>query len=618
MQHRKIPVLFMLAAVLAAGCADSSRDARLARIDGRIADGDLRTARIELLQLIDAKPDDAEARFALVKVLERLGRLDEALHEFDELTGRGVVSQELLETGARILLGRRALGEFRDRLENGPLAGLAEPAHTRYLGEALIGLGEFDAAYTLLSDAAARGIDAIELSEMRARVMLSRGETENAERLLTQIEAEHPEFAQAWLTHAQLNMLLGKLDAAGEAFAMAETRLDASRQFDLHMAALFGQFDAAMRRDDLEACAAVLGKINAVAGNTVLAAWPAARLNAKKGDTKLAIQQLNAVLEGWPNNAEAHTLLGSLYLADGMLGLAESHLREAMEIDPRANSARFNLLGLQLRQGSARDAEATLDELLGSTPNWVQGIVMHAVLEANDGRLESVASLADQLEPLLGSAARAFEAQGDVYVAIGHSPEAVDAYREAFGSGPSRNVALKIFKVRVRAELPEPALILDEWLAEHPDDHAVRGMLAQFHQESRSWEAAVEQYRILLDAMPENPGLLNNLAWASHEIGSADAVAYARRAYEIVPGNGAIADTLGWLMLQDGDLDGIPYIEQAAAAFPDSTEIRYHLAVARAREGRIGDALAELDRVLDDESSSEYQLAAETLASELR
>ena len=58
--------------------------------------------------------------------------------------------------------------------------------------------------------------------------------------------------------------------------------------------------------------------------------------------------------------------------------------------------------------------------------------------------------------------------------------------------------------------------------------------------------AAIEQYREIVKAAPDNVAALNNLAWLLYEQGEAQAaVAYARQPYDRAPDKMEVADTLG-------------------------------------------------------------------------
>ncbi len=577
-----------------------------------------REARIELLNLVQDDTSDNEARLLLVGVLEQLGQLDQARSHYNELIRVGVQTPELLMIGARVLhrLGRFA--ELHESLTAGPLVALEQPAHTRYLGEALLALRKYDELDALLQGTDFDAANDKELTELQARLLLRQGRTEEATRSLEALEAAHPQFGPAWLTRGQLHLLLGEFAEAGNAFGKAEEYAVVADDAELGVSALVGQFDAALLANDVAAAEATLGRLEAVTPNSGLTRFAVARMSAHKGDAKLAIDQLNGLVQAWPGYAPAHSLLGSLYLADSAYGLAEVHLRRAMEIDPSANDARANLLRLQIAQGENSEAQATLSELVRSAPNWVQGMVIQAMLEAQNGDLEKSLELAGKLEPLLGSAAMANEVQGDVLLATGHFSEAAAAYDRVLESEMKRNVVVKAFQAKANFDTPQAERLIEEWLIDNSEDHVMRFMLAQHQQSTGDLAMSAVNYATLVEAIPNNPALLNNFAWVRHELGDPEAVTYAKSAHSLAPDNGAIADTLGWLMLQTGDLDGVEYIEQAIAQYPESMEIRYHLAVARAKQGRVADALSELDLVLEDETPANIRLAAEELANELR
>src|SRR4029450_691738 len=80
---------------------------------------------------------------------------------------------------------------------------------------------------------------------------------------------------------------------------------------------------------------------------------------------------------------------------------------------------------------------------------------------------------------------------------------------------------------------------------------------------------------------------------------SAEAVALAEKAHAAAPNSAAVADTLGWALYQKGDLARAEEIlTRAAKAAPASGEVRYHLGMVYAKQGKTEDARRELEAAL--------------------
>jgi predicted Zn-dependent protease len=103
----------------------------------------------------------------------------------------------------------------------------------------------------------------------------------------------------------------------------------------------------------------------------------------------------------------------------------------------------------------------------------------------------------------------------------------------------------------------------------------------------------------MLQKAPNNPVLLNNLAWAYQQVKDPRALKTAERALAGAEGSPAILDTLGNILVEQGDYKrGVGYLQTAVAKSPADANIRFHLAQALARSGDKAGARKELAQVM--------------------
>jgi Flp pilus assembly protein TadD len=108
----------------------------------------------------------------------------------------------------------------------------------------------------------------------------------------------------------------------------------------------------------------------------------------------------------------------------------------------------------------------------------------------------------------------------------------------------------------------------------------------------------VQVYRKVLDSQPDNPSILNNLAWASAQLQDPKAIEYAERAHKLAPDNPAIMDTLGVLLIEKGETArSLELLRKATAMAPQSPGIRLNLAKALIKAGQKEAARKELDEL---------------------
>lgn len=160
--------------------------------------------------------------------------------------------------------------------------------------------------------------------------------------------------------------------------------------------------------------------------------------------------------------------------------------------------------------------------------------------------------------------------------------------------------------------------MLEQWLKAHPDDTAIRHLLAQTQLNDKQLKEAAENYRILARANTRDLVAYNNLAWILGELKDPEAVTIAGQAYKISPKNSAVLDTYGWQLTIAGQAkQGVVYLREALNQLPDSTEIRWHLAVALDKAGSKQEAWIELDRLLASRKAFPEESEARELQKQL-
>jgi Flp pilus assembly protein TadD len=81
-------------------------------------------------------------------------------------------------------------------------------------------------------------------------------------------------------------------------------------------------------------------------------------------------------------------------------------------------------------------------------------------------------------------------------------------------------------------------------------------------------------------------------------------LATAEQAYKLAENSPGIMDTLGWLLVEQGNTGrGLPLLQKASTLAPNSSEVRYHLAVGLSKSGDKAGARKELDKLLADDKS---------------
>jgi Flp pilus assembly protein TadD len=116
-------------------------------------------------------------------------------------------------------------------------------------------------------------------------------------------------------------------------------------------------------------------------------------------------------------------------------------------------------------------------------------------------------------------------------------------------------------------------------------------------------EAAEANYREALRLDPENPEILNNLAYMIVENGGnlEEALALARKARGKAPKNPDLDDTLGWVYLKRHETEAaLQVFTNLIGRYPKQPVYRYHFGMALLQKGDATRAKAEFKTALAD------------------
>jgi tetratricopeptide (TPR) repeat protein len=185
--------------------------------------------------------------------------------------------------------------------------------------------------------------------------------------------------------------------------------------------------------------------------------------------------------------------------------------------------------------------------------------------------------------------------------------EAIDTYAAGMEKGESSELVLGLYKARrAVGDDDEALLLLEEWTAANPDDLESQRTLALGYVASGRLDAARARHEDLLEAKPDDPVLLANLARIYQLQKETLARETAEKAVAAAPDWAVSLDTLGWILVTEGEAErGLAYLREAISR-NSSALIRYHLASALSELGRLEEARNELRVILDQETQLEW------------
>lgn len=524
--------------------------------------GRTREAGALMRQAVAARPQDNDTRIALARSLSAAGDRDGALREL-----RQVLQNSPGDETARVLLIRLLLDK--------PDAQAALAAARAYLGAApnsprahtALGLAEQLAGNAAAASQAFQR--ALELEPgfpdaafNLAAAQLRAGHGDAARALYEQVLSAHPDNADATLLLAQRDVDAGDHAAAIARLAAALDRDPANLPIRLNLARGYqsaGQIQDALR---------TLQDAPAAVADDPRLLLTRAQMDLAANQPYNAIATLEPMVAKHPGAADAHFLLANAFAAVGNASAMHEQLLAGFKADPGSSLAVPSLERVFAALPSTGTKRALLSALNGLkvAPPMVGFLGARLSLEEGDYK-------------------KGLEALGTLY-------------RE---SPNDRTLLLYLLNSQVKGgELLPATQTANAWLKSHPDDLQVRRMLAQIYERRGRTDKALETYRALALAAPEDAAVQNNLAMLLLPSDPAQAVGHAQAAHRAAPNDPAVADTLGQALLASGDARGaVVALEQAYRGLPANPTVAFHYASALAAAGDAGQARAVLLPAMD-------------------
>ena len=264
--------------------------------------------------------------------------------------------------------------------------------------------------------------------------------------------------------------------------------------------------------------------------------------------------------------------------AEGFYGIASAvgdgdvqdaaivYLRLALYLDPQNDGALTFLAGALERAKLTPDAIAAYRAVPRSSPFYVTAQVSAADLLDKSDRTDEAIALLSRLERDEAEGSLAASALGDVDRVRERWPEAAEAYTRAI------------------------ARLGRNYTAEDWPLFYARGIA--LHQ-SGNWPAAEADFKTALELAPDQPLVMNYLAYSWIERGENidKALAMLQRAVDQRPDDGYIIDSLGWAYYRLGQYErAVQVLEQAIQFSPHEPAVYEHLGDAYWKTGRIREA----------------------------
>jgi tetratricopeptide (TPR) repeat protein len=340
------------------------------------------------------------------------------------------------------------------------------------------------------------------------------------------------------------------------------------------------------------------------------------------GNYAQAIKELKKVVERYPEEKFAFFWLGRIYRNLGQFEEAVRYLNKAIEIDPLYKFA-YNLLAYTYNDiGDFEKSIWAINKYISLAPDEANPYDSRGDLYARNGKLDQA----------IESYKKALEIKQDFYMSLpklGHMylfrreyAKAESCYQELCSSSKkdrrSRGRTCLARILLYQGKLDEALKILDDGIAadrmeqaERKDNVDKHFLKARIYEEKKNLEMALKEAEICTEihkkAYPENPWNMRDfyayILAESGKIAKAEEVVRALKK-DIEEKNPALMYSywlaLGTIEQAKGNTNtAVTYKEKAAEEAPSPLfHVRFFLAKAYLKSGRLGEAVAEFEKVL--------------------
>ena len=436
-----------------------------------------------------------------------------------------------------------------------------DPVSALYLSLEMARQGDFQGAVAQMMDQPPRGLMQLTRPLLLAWLLQGKGDTDAALKLLGDIRQEDGLSLLANFHRGLLLMVAGRPEEAAATLETLTTELDTP---PLRLIMTLGWIYESQGQPDKARALYASARGDQTDGR-IIERWQD-RLDRGQAPTPLATDVSGGL-------AEALYDIATGLRNDRATEAALIHARLALHLDP-GHASKILLIG----------------DLLQDQRRWEEAIAVF-----RDVPEES---------PYIWNAAMAI---GESLNALKRRDEAIAHFRALSERHKNRHEALVRVGDLLRAEekFTEAAEAYDDAMARIDDPaganwtlYYVRGIA---HERAKQWDKAEQDFQQALTLQPDQPLVLNYLAysWADQGVRLDEAHEMIERAVAQRPTDGYIVDSLGWVLYRKGRFeDAVRQLERAIELQPNDPVINDHLGDAYWQVGRRLEARFQWQRVL--------------------
>ncbi len=566
-----------------------------------------------LERIVGPNTKNARILTQFATALMRGGRHTEASRVFERAVE---LAPELAQIRTRLALNEISAGNS-DQAVAGLQAALDRDAdvmeHSIILALMHLRRREFDEALARAQDLMARHADNPFGANLAGAALWGKGEEDAARESFEAAIEMNADYAPAHLNLAKLDLRAGALDAA-EARLISLLERELGGDAPVRSLAVIAE-----RRGDTAKAIEWLERVTPTPEEGVQTRVQLVDLHIRAGNQRKALNLARSLETTNPGSLPVLMAVSRAAIAAGEMEMATLKLRRMVNVARESPHDLYRISQLQQRAEDVKGAYDTLSRTVFLDPSYLPALISLTRIEVSLGETKKALERADTIRGLYPALATGDLLAGDVLMQVKRFEEAATAYAQGMKKQEDGVLLLRLYLARSEVSDGEPPLdLLQDWLVRHPEDRLVKRSLAGEYARLGRVDEAVSLNEALLEDQPDDPVVLNNLAWLYQKSGKGDARKYAERAYALAPNQVRTIDTLGWILVQQGEVSqGLKLLRDAQARAAGDPNIGYHLAVALSKLGRMAEAKAQIQAVLNAGRDPEISAQAEALLKEL-
>lgn len=341
-----------------------------------------------------------------------------------------------------------------------------------------------------------------------------------------------------------------------------------------------------------------------------------AKLFLALGNNQKSLEVSETALEYFPDNISFQELKSLALLKKGSPEEAAKILEGVVNSKPEEITAYYNLALAYEQLNRNSEAIKALDQALQIDSKNIPSKFKKAQLLAEVGKFDLAYQNLLALDKASPNNVEILQLLAKTSLAQNRNNDAVNYFEKALKVKTDNRLNIEYAFALMKAnQLQKSYRVLEVWIEKNPSDILTKSALADLFLAKKQNDRAQKLYSEILSDQPNNPGVLNNLAWILSQKGlNKEALVHASKALELLPSNPQIMDTNSSILLKLGNVEkAMGLINAAIKKAPNDPQLRFHQAKVLVGMGDKEQAKKILEQVVRKDNFNEIDQAKKLL-----